>query len=152
MEAILGAPGCRVQGFLAAGHVCAVMGWWEYEPIAERHRVPIVVTGFEPLDVLEGIRKTVVQLESGSAAAENAYTRAVNFDGNKPAQKLIADVFETTDRNWRGIGMIPGSGWELSDRYAEYDAARRFEVADIATQEPAICRSGEVLQGPRSLQ
>jgi hydrogenase expression/formation protein HypD len=147
IRAILNSPVNRVQAFLAAGHVCSVMGYSEYVPIVEEYDVPIVVTGFEPLDVLEGIRKTVVQLESGVASAENAYTRAVNFDGNKAAQKLIADVFETTDRNWRGIGMIPQSGWELSERYADFDAAERFEVADIDTKEPDICRSGEVLQG-----
>jgi hydrogenase expression/formation protein HypD len=147
IKAVLNSPVNRVQAFLAAGHVCSVMGYSEYVPIVEEYGVPIVVTGFEPLDVLEGIRKTVVQLESGIASAENAYTRAVNFDGNKAAQKLIEDVFETTDRNWRGIGMIPGSGWELSDRYADFDAAARFEVGYIETQEPEICRSGEVLQG-----
>jgi hydrogenase expression/formation protein HypD len=147
IKAVLNSPVNRVQAFLAAGHVCSVMGYSEYVPIVEEYGVPIVVTGFEPLDVLEGIRKAVVQLESGTASAENAYTRAVNFDGNKAAQKLIADVFKTTDRNWRGIGMIPQSGWELSERYAEFDAAERFEVGDIDTQEPDICRSGEVLQG-----
>ncbi len=147
IRAVLNSPVNRVQAFLAAGHVCSVMGFSEYVPIVEEYRVPIVVTGFEPLDVLEGIRKTIAQLEDGRAEAENAYTRAVNFDGNKPAQKLIEDVFETTDRNWRGIGMIPGSGWELSDRYADFDAAVRFDVGDIQTQEPEICRSGEVLQG-----
>jgi len=109
--------------------------------------VPIVVTGFEPLDVLEGIRKTVAQLEAGEARVDNAYARAVSFEGNKAAQQLIADVFKTTDRNWRGIGMIPGSGWELSDKYADFDAALRFEVGHIDTKEPEICRSGEVLQG-----
>jgi hydrogenase expression/formation protein HypD len=147
IRAVLNSPVNRVQGFLAAGHVCSVMGFAEYVPIVEEYQVPIVVTGFEPLDVLEGIRKTVVQLEAGTPQAENAYTRAVNFDGNKAAQQLIADVFKTTDRNWRGIGLIPQSGWELSDRYAEWDAAQRFDVADIDTQEPEICRSGEVLQG-----
>jgi hydrogenase expression/formation protein HypD len=147
IKAVLNSPVSRVQGFLAAGHVCSVMGYSEYVPIVEEYGVPIVVTGFEPLDVLEGIRKTVAQLESGVATAENAYTRAVNFDGNKAAQKLIEDVFETTDRNWRGIGMIPSSGWELSERYADFDAAARFEVGHIDTQEPEICRSGEVLQG-----
>ncbi len=147
IRAVLDSPVNRVQAFLAAGHVCSVMGFSEYVPIVEEYQVPIVVTGFEPLDVLEGIRKTVVQLEAGTPAAENAYTRAVNFDGNKAAQTLIADVFETTDRNWRGIGMIPGSGWELSQRYADFDAAERFDVGDIDTQEPEICRSGEVLQG-----
>ncbi len=147
IRAILDSPVNRVQAFLAAGHVCSVMGYAEYVPIVEEYGVPIVVTGFEPLDVLEGIRKTVAQLEAGTPSAENAYTRAVNFEGNKAAQKLIEDVFETTDRNWRGIGMIPGSGWELSDRYADFDAAVRFDVGHIETQEPEICRSGEVLQG-----
>ena len=147
IQAVLNSPVNRVQAFLAAGHVCSVMGYSEYGPIAEEHGVPIVVTGFEPLDLLEGIRKTVVQLEAGEASVENAYTRAVNFEGNKAAQKLIADVFDVTDRNWRGIGMIPGSGWELSDRYADFDAAKRFDVGDIQTEEPEICRSGEVLQG-----
>ncbi len=147
IRAVLNSPVNRVQAFLAAGHVCSVMGFSEYVPLVEKYQVPIVVTGFEPLDVLEGIRKTIVQLEAGRADAENAYTRAVNFDGNKAAQKLIEDVFQTTDRNWRGIGMIPQSGWELSDRYAEWDAALRFDVGDIDTQEPEICRSGEVLQG-----
>ena len=147
IRAVLNSPVNRVQAFLAAGHVCSVMGFSEYVPLVEEYQVPIVVTGFEPLDVLEGIRKTIVQLEAGRADAENAYTRAVNFDGNKAAQKLIEDVFQTTDRNWRGIGMIPQSGWELSDRYAEWDAALRFDVGDIDTQEPEICRSGEVLQG-----
>ena len=147
IRAVLDSPVNRVQAFLAAGHVCSVMGFSEYVPIVEEYGVPIVVTGFEPLDVLEGIRKTVVQLEAGRAEAENAYPRAVSFDGNAAAQKLIEDVFETTDRNWRGIGTIPGSGWELSDRYADWDAALRFEVEDIDTQEPEVCRSGEVLQG-----
>ena len=147
IRAVLNSPVNRVQAFLAAGHVCSVMGFAEYVPIVEEYMVPIVVTGFEPLDVLEGIRKTVAQLEAGEATAANAYTRAVNFDGNAAAQKLIADVFETTDRNWRGIGMIPGSGWELSERYADFDAAVRFDVGDIDTKEPEVCRSGEVLQG-----
>jgi hydrogenase expression/formation protein HypD len=147
IRAVLNSPVNRVQGFLAAGHVCSVMGYAEYVPIVEEYQVPIVVTGFEPLDVLEGIRQTIVQLEAGVASAENAYGRAVNFDGNKAAQNLIADVFKTTDRNWRGIGMIPGSGWELADGYADFDASQRFEVGHIDTKEPEICRSGEVLQG-----
>ncbi|MGA9597332.1 MAG: hydrogenase formation protein HypD [Acidimicrobiia bacterium] len=147
IRAVLSSPVNRVQGFLAAGHVCSVMGYSEYVPIVEEYHVPIVVTGFEPLDVLEGIRKTVAQLEAGEARVDNAYARAVNFEGNKAAQQLIADVFKTTDRNWRGIGMIPGSGWELSDKYADFDAALRFEVGHIDTKEPEICRSGEVLRG-----
>jgi hydrogenase expression/formation protein HypD len=147
IQAVLSSPLNRVQAFLAAGHVCSVMGYGEYFPISEEYGVPIVVTGFEPLDVLEGIRKTVAQLEAGRGEVENAYTRAVNEQGNLPAQKLCQDVFAVTDRNWRGIGMIPQSGWELSERYAEWDAALRFEVADIDTKEPEVCRSGEVLQG-----
>ncbi len=147
MEAILGSPTNRVQGFLAAGHVCSVMGYWQYEPLLERWKVPIVITGFEPADVLDGILWTVRQLEEGRAELENGYPRAVNRDGNVGAQRMLADVFEVVDRNWRGIGMIPASGWELSDAYREYDAAERFTVTDIQTQGSSICRAGEVLQG-----
>jgi hydrogenase expression/formation protein HypD len=147
MQAILGAPGNRVQGFLAAGHVCSVMGTWQYLPLAEQYRVPIVVTGFEPLDVLEGIRRCVLQLESGRCEVENAYERAVTQPGNLPAQRLLEQVFEVTDRAWRGIGTIPASGWQLSADYREFDAALRFDVTDIHTQESALCRSGDVLQG-----
>ncbi|MGE0442757.1 MAG: hydrogenase formation protein HypD [Gemmatimonadales bacterium] len=147
LEAILSAPASRVQGFLAAGHVCAVMGYWQYPPIVERWRVPIVVTGFEPLDLLEGIRRAVRQLEAGEARVENAYERAVTEAGNREAQRLLADVFETTDRTWRGIGVIPGSGWRLAPGYREFDAEIRFDVGAIRTAEPAACRAGEVLQG-----
>lgn len=147
IAAIMESPHSRVQAFLAAGHVCSVMGYWEYEPLVERYRTPIVVTGFEPLDVLEGIRRTVTQLEAGEARLENAYPRAVRREGNLPAQKMLADVFEVTDRGWRGIGVIPQSGWRLSDRYRDFDAEVRFPVTDIHTQESPICRSGEVLQG-----
>jgi hydrogenase expression/formation protein HypD len=140
-------PTCRVQGFLAAGHVCSVMGTAEYPPLAERYGVPIVVTGFEPLDILEGIRRTVLQLESGRHELENAYTRAVPAEGNPPAKAMLQDVFEVTDRAWRGIGMIPDSGWRLSERYRDFDAEIRFDVRGIHTAESAICRSGEVLQG-----
>jgi hydrogenase expression/formation protein HypD len=136
-----------VQGFLAAGHVCAVMGMREYVPLVERYQVPIVVTGFEPLDVLEGIRRTLAQLEQGRAELDNAYPRAVTMQGNLPAQQMVADVFETTDRAWRGIGVIPASGWRLSERYADFDAETRFDVTGITTQESPLCRSGEVLQG-----
>ena len=147
MEAIMSSPVNRVQAFLAAGHVCSVMGYEEYAPLAEKYKVPIVVTGFEPLDVLEGIRKVVVQLETGRHEVENAYPRAVQFVGNKPAQAMLADVFEVTDRNWRGIGPIPQSGWQLSEQYREFDATIRFDVGDINAQESPLCRSGEVLQG-----
>ena len=147
IQAIMTSPTNRVQAFLAAGHVCSVMGYWQYPPLAERFHVPIVVTGFEPLDVLEGIRRTVKQLESGEAFVANAYQRAVTLEGNKPAQKLLGDVFEVSDRAWRGIGVIPQSGWRLSQAYRDYDAEYRFDVSGIRTQESPLCRSGEVLQG-----
>lgn len=147
IEAIMQSPSCRVQGFLAAGHVCSVMGTREYPELAERFRVPIVVTGFEPLDILEGVRRTVLQLERGEHTVDNAYPRAVHPDGNPAALTMLDDVFEVTDRAWRGIGTIPDSGWRLSTRYRDYDAEYRFSVTGIDTQEPAACRSGEVLQG-----
>ncbi len=147
ISAIMGSPTCRVQGFLAAGHVCSVMGTGQYEPLAREHRVPIVVTGFEPLDILEGIRRTVRQLEEGRHEVENAYARAVPAQGNPAAQAMLADVFEVTDRTWRGIGTIPGSGWRLSDAYRDFDAEVRFGVADLTTAESPLCRAGDVLQG-----
>jgi hydrogenase expression/formation protein HypD len=147
ITALMESPNRQVQGFLAAGHVCAVMGMREYAPLVERYRVPIVVTGFEPLDVLDGIRRTLVQLEEGRAELDNAYPRAVSMDGNIPAQAMVRDVFTTVDRAWRGIGLIPDSGWALSERYADFDAERRFDVSTIRTQESAVCRGGEVLQG-----
>ena len=147
IAAIMESPTCRVQAFLAAGHVCSVMGTSQYPPLAERYGVPIVVTGFEPLDILEGLRRTVIQLEAGRHELENAYPRVVPPEGNLPAQEMLRDVFEVTDRTWRGIGMIPASGWKLSERYAGFDAETRFAVSDIHTAESALCRSGEVLQG-----
>jgi hydrogenase expression/formation protein HypD len=147
IAAIMESPRCRVQAFLAAGHVCSVMGTAEYPPLAEKYQVPIVVTGFEPLDILEGIRRTLVQLESGRHELENAYPRAVRDEGNVAAMAMLRDVFEVTDRTWRGIGMIPGSGWRLSERYRDFDAEHRFEVAGLHTEESPLCRSGEVLQG-----
>ncbi|MET7515675.1 hydrogenase formation protein HypD [Streptomyces sp. NPDC005480] len=147
IAAIMESPNCRVQGFLAAGHVCSVMGIGEYPELADRYRVPIVVTGFEPLDILEGVRRTVLQLERGEHTVDNAYPRAVRPEGNPAAQAMLADVFEGTDRAWRGIGVIPDSGWRLSSRYRDFDAEHRFSVDDIDTREPAECRSGEVLQG-----
>jgi hydrogenase expression/formation protein HypD len=147
IEALMSSPANRVQAFLAAGHVCSVMGYWQYEPLAEKYHVPIVVTGFEPLDVLEGIRRAVQQLEAGRAEVENAYERAVQREGNPAAQKMLQDVFEVSHRKWRGIGEIPYSGWELSDAYSEFDAAKRFTLTDIHTQESPLCHSGEVLQG-----
>jgi hydrogenase expression/formation protein HypD len=147
IAAIMESPRCRVEGFLAAGHVCSVMGTGEYPPLARKYRVPIVVTGFEPLDILQGIRQTVLQLESGRHEVENAYPRAVPAAGNPTAQKMLQDVFEVGDRAWRGIGTIPGSGWRLSQAYREWDAEARFDVGDIHTRESSVCRSGEVLQG-----
>jgi hydrogenase expression/formation protein HypD len=147
IEAIMTSPTCRVQAFLAAGHVCSVMGTEEYPPLASRFGVPIVVTGFEPLDLLEGIRRTVRQLEAGRHEVENAYPRAVPVEGNPAAKAMLADVFEVTDRAWRGIGVIPGSGWRLSERYRDHDAEHRFDVGSIRTVESPHCRSGEVLQG-----
>jgi hydrogenase expression/formation protein HypD len=147
IDAVMNSPRCRVQGFLAAGHVCSVMGTGEYPALAERHRVPIVVTGFEPLDILEGVRRTVLQLERGEHRVENAYRRAVRPEGNPAACAMLDDVFEVTDRSWRGIGMIAASGWRLSERYREFDAEHRFAVAGMQTREPAACRAGEVLQG-----
>jgi hydrogenase expression/formation protein HypD len=147
IEAIVSSPNNRVDGFLAAGHVCSIMGSWQYGPLVEKHTVPIVVTGFEPLDVLEGIRRVVVQLEAGVAELENAYPRVVTAAGNVPAQKMLEDVFEVCDRQWRGIGEIPQSGWRLSARYRDFDAEYRFDVGAIDSPESALCRSGEVLQG-----
>ncbi|MEI6361750.1 MAG: hydrogenase formation protein HypD [Actinomycetes bacterium] len=147
IRAIMDSPTRRVQGFLAAGHVCTVMGMSEYVPLVEEYHVPIVVTGFEPLDVLEGIRRVLVQLEEGRADLENAYPRAVNFEGNAAAQAVVHDVFTTCDRAWRGIGTIPQSGWRLSDEYADFDAELRFDVTGITAEESKLCRSGEVLQG-----
>jgi hydrogenase expression/formation protein HypD len=123
------------------------MGTEEYRPLVETYHVPIVVTGFEPLDVLEGIRRVILQLEQGRAELDNAYERAVRPEGNVAAKQMLADVFTVTDRTWRGIGRIPRSGWRLSDRYAEFDAEYRFNVHNIQTSESPLCRSGEVLQG-----
>jgi hydrogenase expression/formation protein HypD len=147
IEAIMSSPGNQVQAFLAAGHVCSVMGYWEYPPLSEKYKIPIVVTGFEPLDLLEGIRRAVIQLESGRHEVDNAYARIVRYEGNIPAQELLAEVFEVTDRAWRGIGVIPRSGWRLSAAYREYDAEDRFHITGIHTEESKLCRSGDVLRG-----
>jgi hydrogenase expression/formation protein HypD len=147
MEAILSSPTNLVQGFLAAGHVCTVMGYEEYVPLAEKYRVPIVVTGFEPLDILQGILMTVRQLEDGRAVVENQYARSVRREGNLPARKLIGDVFEIVDRKWRGIGEIPHSGYRLSPAYRDYDAEWIFSVEGISAQESPLCIAGSVLQG-----
>jgi hydrogenase expression/formation protein HypD len=147
IEAIMRSPGNRVNAFLAAGHVCSVMGTWQYPPLAERFRVPIVVTGFEPLDLLEGLRRTVLQLEQGRHELENAYVRVVTERGNEPAQAVLAEVFEPVDRAWRGIGVIPASGWRLADAYRNFDAELRFAVTDVTAVESPLCKSGEVLKG-----
>ncbi|MCP5521315.1 MAG: hydrogenase formation protein HypD [Verrucomicrobiales bacterium] len=147
MEAILGSPTNRVQGFLAAGHVCTVMGCREYAPIAARYHAPIVVTGFEPLDVLRGIHQCLRQLEAGEARVINAYARAARDDGNPAARHMLGEVFQVIDRKWRGIGEIPNSGWGLAEGFAAFDAARRFGVADQTAEEPAECISGLILQG-----
>ena len=147
MTALLESPDNRVQGFLGPGHVCTVMGTAEYEPIARRHRVPIVVTGFEPLDLLEGVLRTVKQLEEGRAEVENAYTRAVRPEGNPASRRLVEDVFEVCDRKWRGVGLIPGSGFRLRPEYRDHDAERLFAVEGIETQESPVCISGQILQG-----
>ena len=147
IEAIMNSPGNRVNGFLAAGHVCCVTGYAEYPTLCQQYNIPIVVTGFEPLDLLEGIRRTVVQLENGQAFVENAYPRVVSEQGNRAAQEVIDEVFEVTDRGWRGIGTIPYSGWRLSGAYRDFDAEQRFTVSDICTCESALCRAGDVLKG-----
>jgi len=147
MEAILSSPENRVQGFLAAGHVCAVMGFWEYEPIAQKYRVPIVVTGFEPVDILQGIFMCISQLEAGRAEVENQYARSVSREGNRAAQKLIAEVFRVVPRKWRGVGEIPQSGLGLQPSYAEFDAEARFSLGHHTENEPAECISGLILQG-----
>ena len=147
IRALMSSPHCGVQAFLAAGHVCAVMGYEEYPPLAAKYRVPIVVTGFEPLDILQGILMAVQQLESGRCEVENQYARAVRREGNQPAQELIRKVFQVVPRKWRGVGEIPESGLGLADAYAEFDAQKRFEVADRRVEGPAECLAGEVLQG-----
>ncbi len=147
IRAVLDSPSCLVQGFLAAGHVCAIMGTEEYRPICRQYRVPIIVTGFEPLDILQGIHLCIRQLEEGRAEVENPYARAVRESGNRPAIEQIRDVFEPAARKWRGIGEIPASGLRLREPYAEFDADRRFGVAGMTADEPAECIAGEVLQG-----
>ena len=147
MEALLSSPASRVQGFLAAGHVCTVMGYEEYFPLARKYRVPIVVTGFEPVDILQGIAMTVRQLEAHSAEVENQYSRSVRREGNTAARKLLSEVFRVADRSWRGIGEIPMSGYELRDEFAAHDASKIFDVGDITTVESPLCVAGLIMQG-----
>ena len=147
MEAILSSPSNRVQGFLAAGHVCTVMGYEEYIPLAAKYHVPIVITGFEPLDILQGILMTLQQLEESRSVVENQYSRSVRLEGNRPAQELIHKIFQITDRAWRGIGMISKSGYRVRDKYAAFDAENIFDVASIQTHESPLCIAGQVMQG-----
>ena len=147
IKAILSSPHNRVQGFLLAGHVSAVMGYWEYPPLVDEFKIPMVVTGFEPLDIVQGILKTVQLLEAGKVEVANAYSRAVTIDGNLAAQKTIQQVFEEVDRKWRGIGMIPMSGWGLRSEFDAFNAEKRFDVGAIHTQESPLCIAGQILQG-----
>ncbi len=147
MVALLESPDNRVQGFLAAGHVCTVMGWTEYEPLAAKYEVPIVVTGFEPVDILEGILMAVTQLEEGRHEVENQYVRSVKRDGNRPAQEVVSKVFGLVDRQWRGIGNIPSSGLGLREEFARYDAEQKFGVHTITAEESKECHAGDVLRG-----
>jgi hydrogenase expression/formation protein HypD len=150
IEAILSAPENRVNGFLAAGHVCTVMGYHEYMHLAEKFRVPIVVTGFEPLDILQGIEMLIAQLEKGTCRVENQYRRAVTEDGNLHAQRLLSELFDVTDRVWRGIGKIPRSGLTLKEKYRRFDAEVRFGLGDGVVSESLECVSGFILQGVRN--
>jgi hydrogenase expression/formation protein HypD len=147
MRGILDSPNNRVQAFLGPGHVCAIAGWTEYEPIVERYRVPIVIAGFEPIDILQGVLMCVRQLEQGRAELENGYARAVQREGNPSAQSMIERVFEIRDRAWRGLGVIPQSGFGLSEEFRDYDAELIYDVENIHAVEPAVCMSGEILKG-----
>jgi hydrogenase expression/formation protein HypD len=147
MRAILSSPGNRVQGFLAAGHVCAVMGFEEYVPLAREHDVPIVVTGFEPVDLLEGAYLCVKQLEEGRAEVENQYSRSVRRVGSPEAQRLMREVFRVVPRKWRGVGEIAESGLGLAEAYQAFDAEARFGVGEVRAEEPSECKSGDVLRG-----
>ncbi len=147
IRAILSAPNNRIQAFLAAGHVCTIMGYGEYIPLAEEFSTPIVITGFEPVDILQGILETITLLEKGSHEVRNAYSRAVRKEGNPAARNLMNKIFRVCDRNWRGIGLIPGSGLAPRDEYARFDAALYFDVAGMTREEPDVCIAGLVLQG-----
>ena len=147
IEALLSSPNSRIQGFLAAGHVCTVMGYEEYIPLASKYKIPIVVTGFEPVDILQGVYMAVKQLEEKKHEVENQYSRVVQKEGNLPAKKLLAEVFDTVDRKWRGIGTIPKSGYQLKEAYAAFDAEQMFSVENIVSPESSLCIAGEVLQG-----
>jgi len=147
IRALMTAPDCRVNAFIAPGHVCTVMGYEEYERLVAEFRIPIVVGGFEPVDILEAVLMLLRQLEKGEARAENQYVRSVNYRGNLPAQRIVEEVFEITEQKWRGIGSIPASGLRVREEYGDYDAARLFDLASITVAEPAECISAQVLQG-----
>jgi hydrogenase expression/formation protein HypD len=147
IEALMSGYNSSINGFLAAGHVCTVMGYEEYFPLAEKYKIPIVVTGFEPIDILQGILKCIILLEEGKNIVENQYSRAVRKEGNLAAKEIIKKVFEVTDRKWRGIGLIPMSGLKLRDEFSEFDAEKIFEIEDLTVDEPDICIAGDILQG-----
>jgi hydrogenase expression/formation protein HypD len=147
MEALLAAEDNVVQGFLAAGHVCTIMGYRDYEPIAEKYRLPIVPTGFEPLDLLQGLHMLLTMLEAGRHGVENQYRRSVDRDGNPHAQRMLSQVFEVCDRKWRGVGEIPLSGYRLRDELERFDAERRFDVGHLVAQESEVCIAGSILKG-----
>ena len=147
MDALLSSKENTVQGFLGAGHVCTIMGYHEYLPITERYNIPIVITGFEPVDILQGIYLCIQQLEQGRAEVENQYSRVVTQQGNQPAQQLLQQVFNIVDQHWRGLAEIPESGLAISEEYANWNAENRFSVESNKTQQPNLCRSGEILTG-----
>ncbi len=150
MEALLSDPYCQIQGFLSAGHVCTIMGYHEYEPIAEKYKIPIVVTGFEPIDLLLGIQKCVNMLEHGKNNVQNAYTRSVRREGNIPAQQLMKEIFEVCDQHWRGLGCIPKSGLKLKSNYLEFDAEQKFNLSFVKMDEKqTVCIAGTILQGKK---
>ncbi|MEJ2584970.1 MAG: hydrogenase formation protein HypD [Robiginitalea sp.] len=149
MEGILDDPFCAIDGFLGAGHVCAIMGYREYHPIAEKYKIPIVVTGFEPLDLVQGIYRAVLQLEKGEYRVENQYARAVSEEGNRAAQNVIHQVFQVADRQWRGIGTIPKSGYALKDEYSDYDAGKRFQLEEERATDSGECIAGAILKGQK---
>jgi hydrogenase expression/formation protein HypD len=147
MAALLNSPANQVQGFLGAGHVCSIMGYREYQPLCEQFRIPIVITGFEPVDILQGLYRCIRQLEQGRFEVENEYSRVVKKQGNLPAQQLMQSVFDIVYRNWRGLGVMAGGGLALKAEYSNWNAEQRFSVANISTHESADCHSGQVLQG-----
>ncbi len=147
IEALMSDFNSEIDGFLAAGHVCTVMGYEEYIPLSEKYKIPIVVTGFEPIDILQGIHRCVQLLESGKPVVDNQYSRVVRKEGNVEAKRIIQTVFEVTDRKWRGIGLIPMSGYKLKNEFSEFDAEKVFDIGDIKVDEPEVCIAGEVLQG-----